>query len=99
MPAYLADRRVNRVNLRGEFFYATPAEVKLHLQQLAGELLEYEEMPEALEFRQCSHAMREQLDDAAPSGEPLPEPPLREVAAPDGAAATEPIAQSRDSET
>jgi chromosome segregation ATPase len=52
----LADRRVNRVNLRREFFYATPAEVKVHLQELAGELLQYEEVPEALEFRQGSHA-------------------------------------------
>jgi hypothetical protein len=51
----LADRRVNRVNLRREFFYATPAEVKAHLQELAGELLQYEEVPEALEFRQGSH--------------------------------------------
>lgn len=48
----LADRRVNAVNLRREFFYATPEEVKPHLLELAGELLEYEEMPEALEFRQ-----------------------------------------------
>jgi chromosome segregation ATPase len=51
----LADRRVNQVNLRREFFYATPAEVKLHLRELAGELLQYEEVPEALEFRQGKH--------------------------------------------
>ena len=48
----LADRRVNRVNLRREFFYATPQEVKTHLIDLAGELVEYEEFPEALEYRQ-----------------------------------------------
>jgi hypothetical protein len=52
LHARLADRRVNRINLRREFFYASPAEVKLHLQDLAGELLQYEEIPEALEFRQ-----------------------------------------------
>ena len=28
MHARLADRRVNRVNLRREFFYATPAEAR-----------------------------------------------------------------------
>lgn len=48
----LADRRVNQVNLRREFFYATPAEVKTHLEELTGELLQYDELPEALEFRQ-----------------------------------------------
>jgi hypothetical protein len=48
----LADRRVNAVNLRREFFYATPEEVKPHLLELGGELLEYEEIAEALEFRQ-----------------------------------------------
>ncbi len=48
----LADSRVNKVNRRREFFYATPQEVKQHLAQLTGELLEYQELPEALEFRQ-----------------------------------------------
>jgi hypothetical protein len=48
----LADRRVNRVNQRREFFYATPAEVKQHLVELAGNLLKFEEVPEALEYRQ-----------------------------------------------
>lgn len=48
----LADRRVNRVNNRREFFYATPHEVKAHLLELTGELLQYDELAEALEFRQ-----------------------------------------------
>jgi hypothetical protein len=48
----LADRRVNRVNTRREFFYATPEEVKAHLLDVAGELLSFEEAPEALEYRQ-----------------------------------------------
>jgi len=52
MHQRLADRRVNRVNLRREFFYATPQEVKQHLKDLAGELLQFEELPEALEYRQ-----------------------------------------------
>ncbi|WP_245674229.1 DUF4041 domain-containing protein [Actinoplanes rectilineatus] len=52
MHARLADKRVNRVNYRREFFYATPAEAKSLLAELAGNLLQYQEVPEALEFRQ-----------------------------------------------
>lgn len=52
MHERLAERRVNRVNQRREFFYATPAEAKTLLAELAGELLQYQELPEALEFRQ-----------------------------------------------
>jgi hypothetical protein len=48
----LADRRVNRINLRREFFYAKPDEVKAHLLDVAGELLSFEENAEALEYRQ-----------------------------------------------
>jgi hypothetical protein len=32
----LADRKVNKVNTQGEFFYATPAEVRDLLQRIAG---------------------------------------------------------------
>ena len=53
MHAKLADRRLNMVNRRREFFQATPTEVKQHLSELAGELLEFREVPEALEYRQC----------------------------------------------
>jgi hypothetical protein len=52
MHQRLADRRVNMVNLRREFFYATPQEAKALLLELRGDLLEYVEEPEALEFRQ-----------------------------------------------
>ena len=48
----LADRRVNKVNMRREFFYATPAEVKQHLLDVAGDLLSFEEIPEASEYHQ-----------------------------------------------
>jgi hypothetical protein len=51
----LADRRVNRINTRREFFYATPDEVKAHLEDAAGELLSFEATPEALEFRQSQN--------------------------------------------
>ncbi|MCO6008153.1 DUF4041 domain-containing protein [Actinoallomurus purpureus] len=48
----LADRRVNRVNLRREFFYATPTEVRELLEHLTDQhILEYHEAPEALEWR------------------------------------------------
>lgn len=52
MHRRLADRRVNRVNLRREFFYATPAEVRDLLAAVAGDLLEFTEAPEAFEYHQ-----------------------------------------------
>ncbi len=59
MHARLADRRVNLVNQRREFFHATPAEARQHLTELAGNLLQYEELPEALEYRQSlTHARK-----------------------------------------
>jgi len=48
----LADRRVNMVNPRREFFHTTPGEVKALLAKLAGNLLQFEDFPEALEYRQ-----------------------------------------------
>ena len=55
MHQRLADKRVNRVNLRREFFYATPAEAKKHLMDLTGELLSFDEEPEAVEYHQSLH--------------------------------------------
>ena len=52
MHERLKGARVNRVNQRREFFWSTPMEVKAHLSELAGELLEFQELPEALEYRQ-----------------------------------------------
>ena len=49
---HFADRRVNFVNERREFFFATPAEVRAVLREKAGGLLEYAEAPEALEYFQ-----------------------------------------------
>ena len=46
-----ADKRVNRVNLRREFFYATPTEVRDALRDIAGNLLEFTEEPEAEQYR------------------------------------------------
>jgi hypothetical protein len=57
MHIRLADKRVNWVNKRREFFYASPTEAKQHLVELAGELLEYTDAPEAIEYRQSlNHA-------------------------------------------
>ena len=53
MHQRLAARRVNVGNRRREFFRTTPLEVKAHLAELAGELLEFEDVAEALEYRQC----------------------------------------------
>lgn len=46
------ERRVNFVNERREFFFATPVEVRTILQEKAGGLLEFTESPEALEYFQ-----------------------------------------------
>lgn len=46
-----ADKRVNRINVRREFFYATPAEVREALKDIAGNLLEFTEEPEAEQYR------------------------------------------------
>jgi len=46
------DRRVNLVNQRREFFYATPAEVREALEIIGGQqLLEFHEVPEATDWR------------------------------------------------
>ena len=47
-----ADRRVNYVNARREFFFATPAEVRELLLEKVGGLLEFNEKPEAPEYFQ-----------------------------------------------
>jgi hypothetical protein len=48
----LSEQRVNKVNLRREFFYADPSQVRDTLQKIAGQhLLEFRDVPEALEWR------------------------------------------------
>jgi hypothetical protein len=58
MHARLEQFRVNRVNPRREFFYCTPQEAKTHLLDLAGELLQFDENAEAVEYRQSRNADR-----------------------------------------
>jgi DNA repair exonuclease SbcCD ATPase subunit len=48
----LSDKRLNLVNLKREFFQATALEAKQHLSELAGDLLTFNDLPEALEYRQ-----------------------------------------------
>jgi hypothetical protein len=65
----LADRRVNRVNLRREFFYATPTEVRQLLERLTDQhILEYHENPEAMEWR----ASKDAANKKEPATEMLP---------------------------
>lgn len=52
MHQQLAAKRVNQINLRREFFRVTPEEAKKHLSQLAGELLQFTDVPEAIEYRE-----------------------------------------------
>jgi hypothetical protein len=47
-----AERRVNLVNLRREFFFATPSEVREVLLEKLGNLLEFAEEPEATQYLQ-----------------------------------------------
>jgi hypothetical protein len=54
---HFAARRVNRVNLRREYFYVTPVEVKNQLAEIAGNLLEFVEHPDAEQYH-CSEQIR-----------------------------------------
>lgn len=59
-----AAKRVNRVNLRREFFYATPAEVREHLADVAGDLMEFREDPEAAQFRESQQLAQQGLTES-----------------------------------
>jgi seryl-tRNA synthetase len=50
----LANKRVNLVNMRREFFRVHPTEVRIILEQLGESLLQWQEEPEALEWRQSN---------------------------------------------
>ena len=60
-----ADKRVNRVNLRREFFYATPVEVRAHLAEVAGALIEFREAPEAAQFRERQQLAAQGMTESA----------------------------------
>lgn len=65
----LAAQRVNRVNLRREFFYATPKEVEDLLASLDGSLLSFIEGPEADEWHQSENERRVLTVSTAAGGE------------------------------
>ena len=52
---YFEQRRVNHVNSRKEFFFASPAEVQEALVSKVGSLLEFNEQAEATEYLQSLH--------------------------------------------
>jgi len=55
LHAHFADRRVNMVNDRKEFFFASPAEVREVLLARVGNLLEFSEEIDSTEFLQSRH--------------------------------------------
>ena len=61
-----ADGRVNRVNERREFFFATPEEVRVVLAEKVGNLLEFTDEPEATQYLQS----RGYWPSSAPSAGP-----------------------------
>lgn len=63
-----AAERVNKVNLRREFFYVTPEQVLGALQEHSVEVIEYSVEPEAPEFRASAVAP----EAAKPSAPPAP---------------------------
>lgn len=71
----LAHKRVNLVNPRREFFYATPAEVKELLVSLGGHhVIEYTDVAEAIEWRSSDPTRRGPGASAAPAPAPNPRP-------------------------
>lgn len=61
-----AERRVNLINQRREFFFASPAEVRTVLLEQVGNLLEFVEEPEATQYLQSMKYWS--LETAVPSG-------------------------------
>lgn len=55
LHAALNDKRVNLVNARREFFYATPEELRELLASYDADLLSFEVEPEAIEWRQSEN--------------------------------------------
>jgi Meiotically up-regulated gene 113 len=62
-----AGQRVNRLNTRREYFYATPAAVKIELAEVTGNLLEFNELADAEQYR-ASERMRAGERENLPSG-------------------------------
>lgn len=72
----LSHKRVNMVNPRREFFYATPAEVRELLVSLGDDhILEYNDTPEAVEWRASDPDRRRTFDSADPRRGAVTDPP------------------------
>ncbi|GLY71331.1 DUF4041 domain-containing protein [Amycolatopsis taiwanensis] len=56
-----ADRRLNRVNLRREFFFITPQEIRAVLAEKLGNLLEFTDKPEASQYFQSRSAWPDRI--------------------------------------
>jgi Domain of unknown function (DUF4041)/T5orf172 domain/Protein of unknown function (DUF2510) len=67
----LADRRLNLVNMRREFFRARPAEVRDILARLDASVVRWVDEPEALEWRQSEQARRQQDAPVPAAGLPV----------------------------
>lgn len=64
-----ADKRLNLINLRREFFYVTPREVEAALIDLRGDLVSFNEEAEAAEWNQSNLVRRQRgLDVIPPPG-------------------------------
>jgi hypothetical protein len=55
----LADRRINLVNMRRDFFRVRPAEVRDILARLDASIVRWVDEPEALEWRQSQQTRRQ----------------------------------------
>jgi hypothetical protein len=55
LHTHFASRRLNQANLRKEFFFATPSEVREVLRSKLGNLLEFNEHAEATDYHQSLH--------------------------------------------
>ena len=62
-----AEKRVNRLNLRREYFYTTPGDVKTALAEIAGNLLEFNEYADAEQFRASQLIRSVELDEVEPA--------------------------------
>ena len=60
---YFEERRVNHINARKEFFFASPAEVREALVSKVGSLLEFTEQAEATEYLQSLHYWPDEYKD------------------------------------
>lgn len=66
-----AAQRVNLVNKHREYFYVTPLDVKHALLSLRGNLLSFDENPEAAEFHQSSAERMTAFPGGLPDGKSL----------------------------